>query len=151
MERIAFFSIEHSKIRSRTLIQSVYVYLRLALSRISSKAVSYTNKLNSPLLKSKRLLMRSWLLARKSVASGINFLSFLVASLNLKLPSLLQNLKRLSLSLLTKLKSKLTLLRTLLSSSNFKNSWLLTFVKKKKSQEQSTTPIKTTWRQPSNE
>ena len=137
--------------RSRPLIQSVYAYLLLALSRISNKVVIFTSKLSNPLSKSKRLLMKLLLLARKYVDSGVNSLNYLAVVLNLKLQNLLQNLKNLSLLLLTKLKSKLTLLKTLLSSSNFKNNLLLIFEKKKKSPKQSMTQIKTTWRQPSNE
>lgn len=151
MERIVVFCAQHSKIRSRPLIQSASAYLRLVLSKTSSKAVTFTSKLNNPLLRLKRLLMKSLLLAKRSMVFGQN----LFLSLALNLPNSLQlqflSLKRQSMLLLTKLKSKLTSLKTSLSSSNFKNSWLLIFEKKKKSQKQSTTQIKTTWRPPSKE
>ena len=133
------------------MIQSAFAYLRLVLSKTSSKVVTFTSKLNSLLLRLKRLLMKSLLLAKRSMVFGQN----LFLSLALNLPNSLQlqflSLKRQNTLLLTKLKSKLTSLKTSLNSSNFKNSWLLIFEKKKKSQRQSTTQIKTTWRQHSNE
>jgi len=132
--------------RSKSLTQSAFVFLRLAWLRTSKLAVTFTNRLKSPLLRSRRLLMKSLLLAKRFMASGISFLRSLVASQNPRLQSLLQSLRKLSTLLLTRLKSKLTSLRTLLSSSNFRSNLRHTFEKKKKSQEQFTTQIKTTWR-----
>lgn len=132
--------------RSKSLTQLAFVFLRLAWLRTSKLAVNFTNRLKSRLLRSKRLRMKSLLLAKRFMDSGISFLRSLVASQSPRLQSLLQSLRKLSTLLLTRLKSKLTSLRTLLSSSNFRNSLRHTFEKKKKSQEQSTTQIKTTWR-----
>lgn len=135
------------------MTQSVYAYLLLALSRTSKLAVSFTSKLKSLLLKSNRLTMKLLVLLKKYMAFGVNLLLSLVASLNprLQLQFLLPSLKDQTMLRLTKLKSKLTSLKTSLSSSNFKNSWKPTFEKKKKSPKQSTTPIKTSWKPPSNE
>lgn len=146
--------------RSKSLTQSAFVFLRLAWLRTSKLAVTFTNRLKSPLLRSRRLLMRSLLLAKRFMASGISFLRSLESffklqaevdrqlkqSQNPRLQSLLQSLRKLSTLLLMKLKSRLTSLRTLLSSSNFRSNLRHTFEKKKKSQEQSMTQIKTTWR-----
>ena len=133
------------------MIQSVFAYLRLALSKTFRLAVSYTSKLKSLLLKSRGLLMRLLESIRKLLDFGVTLVNSLVLNLQKRLQFQPLRLKRQSMLLLTRLKSKLTSLRTSLSSSNFKNSWLLTFVKKKKNQKQSTTQIKTTWRQHSNE
>ena len=133
------------------MIQSVFAYLRLALSKTFRLAVSYTSKLKSLLLKSRGLLMRLLESIRKLLDFGVTLVNSLVLNLQKRLQLQPLRLKRQSMLLLTRLKSKLTSLRTSLSSSNFKNSWLLTFVKKKKNQKQSTTQIKTTWRQHSNE
>lgn len=133
------------------MTQSAFAYLRLALSRTFRLAVSYISKPKSLLLRSKRRLMKLLLLAKRFMDSGISYLRSLVASQSLKLQVLLPKLRNLLMLLLTRLKSKLTLLRTSLSSSNFKNNLPHIFVKKKKSQRQSTTQIKTTWRPHSNE
>ena len=135
------------------MTQLAFVYLRLVLLRTSKLAVSFTNKLKSLLLKSNRLMMKLQVLLKKYMAFGVNLLLSLVASLNprLQLQFLLPSLKDQTMLRLTKLKSKLTLLKTSLSSSNFKSSWKRILEKKKKSPKQSTTPIKTSWRPPSNE
>ena len=133
------------------MTQSVYAYLLLALSRTSKLAVTFTSKLKSLLLRSKPLLMKLSLLVERFKVSGRNLAVSLALVPSLKLLSLLQTLKSLTMLLLTKLKSKLTSLKTSLSSSNFKNSWKLTLEKKKKSLKQFTTQIKTTWRRHSNE
>jgi len=133
------------------LTQSVYAYLLLALSRTSKLAVTFTSKLKSLLSRSKPLLMKLSLLVERFKVSGRNLAVSLALVPSLKLLSLLQTLKSLTMLLLTKLKSKLTSLKTSLSSSNFKNSWKLTLEKKKKSLKQFTTQIKTTWRRHSNE
>lgn len=133
------------------MTQSAFVYLRLALSKTFRLAVSYTSKLKSLLLKSRGLLMRLLESIRKLLDFGVTLVNSLVLNLQKRLQLQPLRLKRQSMLLLTRLKSRLTSLKTSLSSSNFKNSWLLTFVKKKKSQKQSTTQIKTTWRQHSNE
>ena len=144
--------LKHLKLNKDTkLTQSVFVFLRLAWSKTSKLAVSYTSKLKSLLLRSKLLLMKSLPLAKRFMGSGISFLRSLVASLSLNLSNLLPRLRSQLMSLLTKLKSKLTSLKTSLSSSNFKNNWQHTYEKKKKSLEQSTTQIKTTWRRHSKE
>ena len=133
------------------MTQSVYAYLLLALSRTSKLAVIFTSKLKSLLSRSKLLLMKLSLLVERFKVSGRNLAVSLALVPSLKLLSLLQTLKSLTMLLLTKLKSKLTSLKTSLSSSNFKNSWKLTLEKKKKSLKQFTTQIKTTWRRHSNE
>ena len=135
------------------MTQLAFVYLRLVLLRTSKLAVSFTSKLKSLLLKSNRLTMKLLVLLKKYMDSGINLFHSLAVSLSLRLQLqfLLPSLKNQTMLLLTKLKSKLTSLRTLLNSSNFKSSWKPTFEKKKKSPKQSTTPIKTSWRPPSNE
>ena len=133
------------------MTQSVYAYLLLALSRTSKLAVTFTSKLKSLLSRSKLLLMKLSLLVERFKVSGRNLAVSLALVPSLKLLSLLQTLKNLTMLLLTKLKSKLTSLKTSLSSSNFKNSWKLTLEKKKKSLKQFTTQIKTTWRRHSNE
>lgn len=133
------------------MTQSVYAYLLLALSRTSKLAVTFTSKLKSLLSRSKPLLMKLSLLVERFKVSGRNLAVSLALVPSLKLLSLLQTLKSLTMLLLTKLKSKLTSLKTSLSSSNFKNSWKLTLEKKKKSLKQFTTQIKTTWRRHSNE
>ena len=133
------------------MTQSVYAYLLLALSRTSKLAVTFTSKLKSLLSRSKPLLMKLSLLVERFKVSGRNLAVSLALVPSLKLLSLLQTLKSLTMLLLTKLKSKLTSLKTSLSSSNFKNSWKLTLEKKKKSLKQFTTQIKTTWRRRSNE
>ena len=133
------------------MTQSVYAYLLLALSRTSKLAVIFTSKLKSLLSRSKPLLMKLSLLVERFKVSGRNLAVSLALVPSLKLLSLLQTLKSLTMLLLTKLKSKLTSLKTSLSSSNFKNSWKHILEKKKKSQEQFTTQIKTTWRRRSNE
>ena len=128
------------------MTQSVYAYLLLALSKTSKLAVIFTSKLKSLLSRSKPLLMKLSLLVERFKVSGRNLAVSLALVPSLKLLSLLQTLKSLTMLLLTKLKSKLTSLRISLSSSNFKNSWKLTLEKKKKSLKQFTTQIKTTWR-----
>ena len=128
------------------MTQSVYAYLLLALSKTSKLAVIFTSKLKSLLSRSKPLLMKLSLLVERFKVSGRNLAVSLALVPSLKLLSLLQTLKSLTMLLLTKLKSKLTSLKTSLSSSNFKNSWKLTLEKKKKSLKQFTTQIKTTWR-----
>lgn len=133
------------------MTQSVYAYLLLALSRTSKLAVIFTSKLKSLLSRSKPLLMKLSLLVERFKVSGRNLAVSLALVPSLKLLSLFQKLKNLTMLLLTKLKSKLTSLKTSLSSSNFKNSWKHILEKKKKSQEQFTTQIKTTWRRHSNE
>ena len=135
------------------MTQLAFVYLRLVLLRTSKLAVSFTSKLKSLLSRSNKLMMKLLELLKKYMDSGINLFHSLAVNLSLRfqLQFLLPSLKNQTMLLLMKLKSKLTLLRTLLSSLNFKNNWLLTFEKKKKSQKQSTTPIKTSWRPPSNE
>lgn len=133
------------------MTQSAFVYLRLALSKTFRLAVSYTNKLKSLLSKSRGLLMRLLESIRKLLDFGVTLVNSLVLNLQKRLQFQPLRLKRQSMLLLTRLKSKLTSLRTLLSSSNFKNNLPHIFVKKKKSQRQSTTQIKTTWRQHSNE
>ena len=133
------------------MTQSVFVFLRLAWSKTSKQVVIFTSKLKSLLSRLKPVQMKSLLLAKRFMDSGISFLRSLVANLSLKLFSLFQKLKSLTMLLLTKLKSKLTSLKTSLSSSNFKNSWKHILEKKKKSQEQFTTQIKTIWRRRSNE
>jgi len=133
------------------LTQSVYAYLLLALSRTSKLAVIFISKLKSLLLRLKPLLTKLSLLVERFKVSGRNLAVSLALVPSLKLFSLFQKLKSLTMLLLTKLKSKLTSLRILLSSSNFKNSWKHILEKKKKSQEQFTTQIKTTWRRRSNE
>lgn len=133
------------------MTQSVYAYLLLALSRTSKLAVIFTSKLKSLLSRSKPLLMKLSLLVERFKVSGRNLAVSLALVPSLKLLSLFQKLKNLTMLLLTKLKSKLTSLKTSLSSSNFKNSWKHILEKKKKSQEQFTTQIKTTWRRRSNE
>ena len=133
------------------MTQSVYAYLLLALSRTSKLAVTFTSKLKSLLSRSKPLLMKLSLLVERFKVSGRNLAVSLALVPSLKLLSLFQKLKNLTMLLLTKLKSKLTSLKTSLSSSNFKNSWKHILEKKKKSQEQFTTQIKTTWRRRSNE
>lgn len=135
------------------MTQLAFVYLRLVLLRTSKLAVSFTSRLKSLLLRLNRLMMKLLVLLKKYMAFGVNLLLSLVASLNprLQLQFLLPSLKDQTMLRLTKLKSKLTSLKTLLSSSNFKSSWKPTFEKKKKSPKQSTTPIKTSWRPPSNE
>ena len=134
-----------------TLLASVY--LRLVWLRTSKLAVNFTSKLKSLLLRSKPLLMKSLPLAKRCMAFGVSLLHSLALSLSLRfqLQFLLPSLKDQTMLLLTKLKSKLTSLKTLLNSSSFKKSWKPTFEKKKKSPKQSTTPIKTSWRPPSNE
>ena len=134
-----------------TLLASVY--LRLVLLRTSKLAVSFTSRLKSLLLKSNRLTMKLLVLLKKYMASGVNLLLSLVANLNprLQLQFLLPSLKDQTMLRLTKLKSKLTLLKTSLNSLSSKSSWKPTFEKKNKSQKQSTTPIKTTWRPHSKE
>ena len=135
------------------MTQSVYAYLLLALSRTSKLAVTFTSKLKSLLSRSNRLTMKLLVLLKKYMAFGVSLLHSLALSLSLRfqLQFLLPSLKDQTMLRLTKLKSKLTLLKTSLSSSNFKSSWKPTFEKKKKSPKQSTTPIKTSWRPPSNE
>jgi hypothetical protein len=133
------------------LIQSVYAYLRLALSRTSKLAVIFISKLKSLLSRSKPLLTKLSLLVERFKVSGRNLAVSLALVPSLKLFSLFQKLKNLTMLLLTKLKSKLTSLKTSLSSSNFKNSWKHILEKKKKSLKQFTTQIKTTWRRHSNE
>ena len=133
------------------MTQSASVYLRLVLLRTSKLAVSYTNKLKSLLLKSRGLLMRLLESIRKLLDFGVTLVNSLVLNLQKRLQLQPLRLKRQSMFLLTKLKSKWTLLRTSLSSSNFKNNLRHTFEKKKKSLEQSTTQIKTTWRRHSKE
>ena len=133
------------------MTQSAFVYLRLALSKTFRLAVSYTNKLKSLLLKSRGLLMRLLESIRKLLDFGVTLVNSLVLNLQKRLQLQPLRLKRQSMLLLTRLKSKLTSLRTLLSFSNFKNNLPHIFVKKKKSQKQSTTQIKTTWRQHSKE
>ena len=133
------------------MTQSAFVYLRLALSKTFRLAVSYTNKLKSLLLKSRGLLMRLLESIRKLLDFGVTLVNSLVLNLQKRLQLQPLRLKRQSMLLLTRLKSKLTSLRTLLSFSNFKNNLPHIFVKKKKSQKQSTTQIKTTWRRHSNE
>ena len=133
------------------MTQSVYAYLLLALSRTSKLAVTFTSKLKSLLLRLKPLLTKLSLLVERFKVSGRNLAVSLALVPSLKLFSLFQKLKSLTMLLLTKLKSKLTSLRISLSSSNFKNSWKLTLEKKKKSLKQFTTQIKTTWRRHSNE
>lgn len=133
------------------MTQSVYAYLLLALSKTSKLAVIFTSKLKSLLSRSKPLLTKLSLLVERFKVSGRNLAVSLALVPSLKLFSLFQKLKSLTMLLLTKLKSKLTSLRISLSSSNFKNSWKHILEKKKKSQEQSTTQIKTTWRRHSNE
>ena len=135
------------------MTQSVYAYLLLALSRTSKLAVIFTSKLKSLLSRSNRLTMKLLVLLKKYMAFGVSLLHSLALSLSLRfqLQFLLPSLKDQTMLRLTKLKSKLTLLKTSLSSSNFKSSWKPTFEKKKKSPKQSTTPIKTSWRPPSNE
>lgn len=136
-----------------TLTQLAFVYLRLVLSRTSKLAVSFTSRLKSLLLKSNRLMMKLLVLLKKYMAFGVSLLHSLALSLSLRfqLQFLLPSLKDQTMLRLTKLKSKLTSLKTSLSSLNFKSSWKPTFEKKKKSPKQSTTPIKTSWRPPSNE
>ena len=133
------------------MTQSVYAYLLLALSRTSKLAVIFTNKLKSLLLRLEPLRMKLSLLVERFKVSGRNLAVSLALVPSLKLLSLLQTLKSLTMLLLTKLKSKLTSLRISLSSSNFKNSWKHILEKKKKSLKQFTTQIKTTWRRHSNE
>ena len=133
------------------MTQLAFVYLRLALSRTSKLAVTFTSKLKSLLSRSKPLLTKLSLLVERFKVSGRNLAVSLALVPSLKLFSLFQKLKSLTMLLLTKLKSKLTSLKTSLSSSNFKNSWKHILEKKKKSQEQFTTQIKTTWRRRSNE
>lgn len=135
------------------MTQLAFVYLRLVLLRTSKLAVSFTSRLKSLLLRLNRLMMKLLVLLKKYMAFGVNLLLSLVANLNprLQLQFLLPSLKDQTMLRLTKLKSKLTSLKTSLNSSNFKNSWKPTFEKKKKSPKQSTTPIKTSWRPPSNE
>ena len=135
------------------MTQSVYAYLLLALSRTSKLAVSFTSKLKSLLLKSNRLTMKLLVLLKKYMASGVSLLHSLALSLSLRfqLQFLLPSLKDQTMLRLTKLKSKLTSLKTSLNSLSSKNSWKPTFEKKNKSQKQSTTPIKTSWRPPLNE
>ena len=133
------------------MTQSVYAYLLLALSRTSKLAVIFTSKLKSLLSRSKPLLMKLSLLVERFKVSGRNLAVSLALVPSLKLLSLLQTLKSLTMLLLTKLKSKLTSLKTSRSSSNFKNSWKHILEKKKKSLKQFTTQIKTTWRRRSNE
>ena len=128
------------------MTQSVYAYLLLALSKTSKLAVIFTSKLKSLLSRSKPLLMKLSLLVERFKVSGRNLAVSLALVPSLKLLSLLQTLKSLTMLLLTKLKSKLTSLRISLSSSNFKNSWKHILEKKKKSLKQFTTQIKTTWR-----
>ena len=133
------------------MTQLAFVYLLLALSRTSKLAVIFISKLKSLLSRSKPLLTKLSLLVERFKVSGRNLAVSLALVPSLKLFSLFQKLKSLTMLLLTKLKSKLTSLKTSLSSSNFKNSWKPTFEKKKKSPKQSTTPIKTSWKPPSNE
>ena len=133
------------------MTQLAFVYLRLVLLRTSKLAVNFTSKLKNLLSRLKPLLMKSLPLAKKCMGSGISFLRSLLASLALNLSILLPSLKDQTMLRLTKLKSKLTSLKTLLSSLSSKNSWKPTSEKKNKSQKQSTTPIKTTWRPHSKE
>ena len=143
---------KHLKLnKDRKLTQSASVYLRLVLLRTYKLAVSYTNKLKSLLWRLEPLRMKLSLLVERLKVSGRNLAVSLALVPSLKLLSLLQRLKSLLMSLLTKLKSKWTSLRTSLSSSNFKNNLRHTYEKKKKSLEQSTTQIKTTWRRHSKE
>jgi len=133
------------------LIQSASAYLRLVLLRTSKLAVIFTSKLKSLLSRLKPVQMKLSLLVERFKVSGRNLAVSLALVPSLKLFSLFQKLKSLTMLLLTKLKSKLTSLRISLSSSNFKNSWKHILEKKKKSQEQFTTQIKTIWRRRSNE
>jgi hypothetical protein len=66
--------------------------------------------------------MKLSLLVERFKVSGRNLAVSLALVPSIKLLSLLQSLKSLSMSLLMKLKSKLTSLRTLLSSSSSKNN-----------------------------
>jgi hypothetical protein len=133
------------------LTQSVFVSLRLALSRTSKLAVNFTSKLKNLLSRLEPLRMKLSLLVERFKVSGRNLAVSLALVPSLKLLSLSQKLKSLLMSLLMKLKSKWTLLRTSLSSLNFKNNLRHTYEKKKKSLEQSMTQIKTTWRPHSKE
>lgn len=128
------------------MTQSAFVFLRLVLSKTFSKVVIFINKQSNLLLKLKRLPMKSLLLAKRFKDSGRNLVLSLALNLSNNLQHLFLSLKRQSMLLLTKLKSKLTSLRISLNSSNYKNNWLLILEKKKKSQRPSTTQIKTTWR-----
>ena len=130
-----------------------FVYLRLVWLRISKLAVNFTSKLKSLLSRSNRLTMKLPALLKKYTDSGISLLRSLALSLGLRLQLqfLLPSLKDQTMLLLTRLKSKLTSLKTSLNSLSSKNSWKPTFEKKNKSQKQSTTPIKTTWRPHSKE
>ena len=133
------------------MTQSVSVSLRLVLLRTSKLAVNFTSKLKNLLSRLEPLRMKLSLLVERFKVSGRNLAVSLALVPSLKLLSLLQRLKSLLMSLLMKLKSKWTLLRTSLSSLNFKNNLRHTYEKKKKSLEQSTTQIKTTWRRHSKE
>ena len=134
-----------------TLLASVY--LRLVWLRTSKLAVNFTSKLKSLLLKSNRLTMKLLVLLKKCMAFGVSLLRSLALSLSLRfqLQFLLPSLKDQTMLRLTRLKSKLTSLKTSLNSLSSKNSWKPTFEKKNKSQKQSTNPIKTTWRPHSKE
>ena len=135
------------------MTQLAFVYLRLVLLRTSKLAVNFTSKLKSLLSRSSRLMMKLPALLKKYTDSGISLLHSLALSLSLRLQLqfLLPSLKDQTMLLLTRLKSKLTSLKTSLNSLSSKNSWKPTSEKKNKSQKQSTTPIKTSWRPPSNE
>ena len=135
------------------MTQLAFVYLRLVLLRTSKLAVNFTSKLKSLLSRSNRLTMKLQELLKKCMAFGVSLLRSLALSLSLQLQLqfLLPNLKNQTMLRLTKLKSKLTSLKTSLNSLSSKNSWKPTSEKKNKSQKQSTTPIKTTWRPHSKE
>ena len=133
------------------MTQLAFVYLRLVWLRTSKLAVIFTSKLKSLLSRSKPLLTKLSLLVERFKVSGRNLAVSLALVPSLKLFSLFQKLKSLTMLLLTKLKLKLTSLKISLSSLNFKNSWKLTFEKKKKSLKQFTTQIKTIWRRRSKE
>jgi len=89
------------------LIQYLFVYLQLVWSKTSKLAVTFTSKLKNLLSRLGTLLMKLLPLAKRLKESGKQFLASLGVSLNLKLQSLLEKLKNLTLLLLTKLKSKL--------------------------------------------
>ena len=135
------------------MTQLAFVYLRLVLLRTSKLAVNFTSKLKSLLSRSNRLTMKLQELLKKCMAFGVSLLRSLALSLSLRfqLQFLLPSLKDQTMLRLTKLKSKLTSLATSLNSLSSKNSWKPTSEKKNKSPKQSTTPIKTSWRPPSNE
>jgi hypothetical protein len=95
------------------LTQSLFVFLRLAWSKTSKLAVTFTSKLKSLLSRSETLLMKLSPLARKLKDFGVHCVNYLAVVPSLKLQSLWQRLKSLTTLLLTKPQVKADIVKNL--------------------------------------